>query len=191
MLESISWENFLTTVAVLLGGYYAITILLLYGREITSLFKQRIPGQTKATDQDASTKSDDLMGGVRYQRSEEQITIREEVSTAEELQVSSHEQEEPITAVDLLEESLANEFIVIQAEINSLVEIAANDTKEKGVSLFKTLLSNYPQFIGTPYQQQISQLICDLCNENNTHHYDLPEINSWWTDPATTSNNHQ
>lgn len=194
MLELISWQEFLTAVAFILGGYYAITTLLLYSREITNIFKH---GKSKASldtkpDQTDSSKSYDLMGVVRYENSKQQAVPREETTEADSLVVApSQDVEEPVNVIDLQEEALTNDIVAIKAEITSLAEIIKLGTKEEAISLFKTLLSNYPQFIGATFQPQISQFIYHSCIETNTHQFDLHEINSWWTDPETDSNNHQ
>ena len=39
MFNSISWQEFLSAVALIGGGYYAITALLLYGSEITTIYR--------------------------------------------------------------------------------------------------------------------------------------------------------
>lgn len=193
MLESISWQEFFTTVAVLLGGYYAITTLLLYGSEIINIFKQRnsnLSVRDARQDQSDSNESNDLMGSVRYENNRQQSVPREEVTDAYDLNVlRSNEDEEPVSIVDVAEESLKNDFATIQAEINSLAEIGFQSTKEESISLFKTLLSNYPQFIGTSYKQQISEIIHDSCKKTCQFHFEFNEINSWWTESENISNN--
>lgn len=195
MLESISWQEFFTTIAVLLGSYYAITVLLLYSSEITSIFKRgtlKAPGTSTQTDQTDSGGSHDLMGSVRFDTSREQELPREEVTTADELDVvQSQEAEEAVDVIDLEDEALRNDLITVQSEIKSLAEIISLGTKEEAVSLFTTLLANYPQFIGTSFQPQISQLIYDSCTETGTHHFDLSEISAWWNDSASASHDHQ
>lgn len=186
MLESISWHEFITTVAILLGGYYMITALLLYRREITSIFKQKKSirsGSEVKADQNDSNESNDLMGTVRYENRELKNVPREEVSSTEEIQVAPlREEEDPLYAVDLVEESLKNDFASIQSEINSLMQVVSQLSKEECASMFRTLLSNYPQFLATTYQVQISQLIHDAFKDVDVHHFELNEINLWWNE---------
>ncbi len=194
MLESISWQEFLTTVAIILGGYYAITTLLLYSREITNSCKQGKSStslDTKA-DQTGSSESNDLMGGARYEKSRQQEVLREETTEVDTLDLAPQQDvEEPVNVIDLQEEALTNDLVTIKDEIKSLAEIIPLGTKEEAISLLKTLLSNYPQFIGTSFQPQISQFIYDSCVETNTHQFDPQEINSWWTDPEIDLDNQQ
>lgn len=194
MLESISWQEFLTTGALILGGYYAIATLLLYSREITNIFKKGKSNTSldAKTGQTGSSESHDLMGGVRYEKGRLQEVPREETTDADTLYVAPPKDvEEPVNVIDLQEEALRNDLVTIKAEIKSLAEIMSLGTKDEAISLFKTLLSNYTQFEGTSFQPQISQFIYHSCKETNTHHFDPQEINSWWTDPETDSNNHQ
>jgi hypothetical protein len=188
MFQSISWQEFFTTLTIILGGYYAISVLLLFSSEITHFFKSKPQSVSESDKQHPeSTTESPLMGGVRFERSSQQELPREETSTSEELQVASQEDEEPITSVDLMEESLQNDFASITIEVSSLAEIASQSTKEESAALFKTLLSNYPQLIETPFQQRVSQLICDSCREVQTHAFDLEEVNAWWSDSDINS----
>lgn len=186
MFESISWQEFFTAIALILCGYYAITVLLLFSSEITNVFKPKPQGASEPAKQNSENASQSsLMGDVRVERSTQQELPREEVTTSEELQINSLEAEEPISTVDLVEESLQNDFSSISVEIQALAEIATQSTREETEILFKTLLSNYPQLIGTSFQQQASKLIYDLCIETTTHQFDHHAINSWWTDAET------
>lgn len=191
MLESISWPEFITAVTFLIFGYYVITALLLYGREITNIFKEKKSNRSSPevkADQNDSNESNDLMGSVRYENRELKNVPREEVSSVEEIQVvSSQEDSEPINIIDLEEENLKNDFLSVQSEINSLLEVVSQETREESIPLFKTLLSNYPQFIGTGYEEQISQFICDSCKQTCQFHFDLNEINAWWTEIKNNS----
>jgi hypothetical protein len=194
MLDSISWQEFFTTVAILIGAYYVTTALLLYSSEIINIFKQKKSKRSSSgikPDQYCSNESNDLMGSVRYENSEQKNVPREESLNAEELQVTPQlEEEEPVHAVDLAEENLKNDFLSVQSEINSLLEVVSQGSKEESIPLFKTLLSNYSQFIDTGYEEQVSQFICDSSKQTCQFHFESNEINSWWAEiKNTTSNN--
>ncbi|MEX2230582.1 MAG: hypothetical protein WD824_00370, partial [Cyclobacteriaceae bacterium] len=155
--------------------------------------KKLTPSGTETkSGQNDSNESNHLMGSVRYENRAAQNIPREEIANAEDLHVApSHEDEEPISAVDVAEENLKNDVASIQSEINSLIEVVSHRSKEEGISLFKTLLSNYPQFIGTTYQQLLSQMLHDASNKAGPHHFELSEINSWWIEREDTSSNNQ
>lgn len=194
MLDSISWQEFFATVALIAGGYYVITFLLLYSGEITKIFTQKRSNHSTAelkSNQLDSNELNDLMGGVRYQNREEQNVPREDVRSAEELKfVSSDMDLEVFHAVDLIDEQHQNEFQKIIEEINSLVEVISEGNKEESILLFKTLLANYPQLIGTAYQERVSDHIFHACIKACQFHFELDEINSWWTEdvPASEDN---
>lgn len=191
MLDSISWQEFFTTVALVAGGYYVITFLLLYSNEITYILKQKKADHSSAdvkSNQLDSNESNDLMGGVRYENREHQNVPREDVASAEELQfVSGDTDEETIRSIDLIEEQRKNKFKKALEEINALIEVVSQGSKEESIPLFKTLLANYPQLIGTAYQEKASQHIFHACSEPCQFHFELSEINSWWTEDASAS----
>ena len=92
MLESISWQEFISTIALLIGGYYAITVLLLYSKEITNIFKQKKLNLTNTSvreNQTESNESIELMGSVRYASSQSEDVPREEKVEAEEAETES------------------------------------------------------------------------------------------------------
>lgn len=195
MFESISWQEFISTITLLIGGYYLVTVLLLYGSEIGNFFKQKTltpSGTETKSRQNDSNEADGLMGSVRYESRAAQTDPREDTANAEDIHVAlTQEEEEAIAVVDLAEEQLKNLVASIQLEISSLVQVIPQRSKEESVVLFRTLLSNYPQLIGTAHQQQVSQMIYDSCKETTPHHFEPGEINSWWTEPEGTSNRSQ
>lgn len=195
MLDSISWQEFFTTVALVAGGYYVMTFLLLYSNEITDIFKQKKSNLSTAevkSNQLDSNESNDLMGGVRYENREEQYVPREDVASTEELHFASDDSgEEVIQAVDLIEEQHENEFKKALDEINSLIEVVSQGSKDESIPLFKTLLANYPQLIGTDYQERASQHILHACNETCQFHFEISEINSWWTEDVLASGDNE
>lgn len=186
MLTSISWQEFFLMISILLGCYYAITTLLFYSSEITKIFEQNMSihssREAKVSQKD-SNEPNGLMGGVRYDQSSQQLVPREEVLNVDELSVvASQEVEDPLRIVDEIEERMKNDFVTIEGEIKSLAVIASLSRKADSIPLFKTLLSNYPQFIGTVFQGETSQLIYDSCKRGDQHYFSLEEINSWWSD---------
>src|SRR5690606_25696527 len=81
LLGGISWQEFISTITLLIGGYYVITVLLLYSNEISNIFKQK---KTKLTNpkvrehQTDSNESIELMGSVRFTASQSENVPREE-----------------------------------------------------------------------------------------------------------------
>lgn len=195
MLESISWQEFISTITLLIGGYYLITVLLLYGGEISHFFKQktlRSSGTETKSRQNDLNESGDLMGRVRYESRAAQTDPRADTTNAEDIHVAlTPEEEEAIFVVDPAEEQLRNHVASIQLEISSLIQVIPQRGKEEIISLFKTLLSNYPQFLGTTYQEKVSGFIHQACKEAGPHHFEPGEISSWWAESETTSKQNQ
>jgi hypothetical protein len=163
MFQSISWQEFLTATSLIVGGYYAITTLLLYGAEITSIFKQKKSNsidQEVSEDQNDSNESNDLMGKVKY---ETQVNVpHENVIESSELNVvQPKEAEEPIISIDPREAMMAGFALVLQEEIGTLVSEFSSSTEGEIILVFKSLLSVYPQLVRTPFKDSLRLLICD------------------------------
>ena len=182
MFESISWQDFLTTISLIVGGYYAITTLLLYGAEITSIFNQK---KSKSIEpvarkhQNDSNESKDLMGKVKYETG---VNVPHEIIVeSNELDVQhTHEDEEPILSIDPRQAMLAGFDSGLQEEIATLVTEFSTSNEGEIILVFKSLLSVYPQLVRTPYKESISLLIRDSLKANSAFHPELNEINSWW-----------
>ncbi|HEX5170831.1 MAG TPA: hypothetical protein VFW11_16770 [Cyclobacteriaceae bacterium] len=194
MLESISWQEYFSTTAWSVGGYYLITILLLYSSEIAHIFKQKrsTPSDIEIRkDQNRSNESKDLMGGIRHQ-SRDQHVLREDMLDAQQLSVApSNRHEDPIDSADFLGNELRKDLSSIRSSINSLAELSTQGTREDSILLFRTLISNYPQFVGTPYQEEVTELIYASCTKVHQLHFKRDEINSWWPSSSVTSKNNQ
>ncbi len=186
MFQSISWQEFLTAISLIVGGYYAITTLLLYGDEITSIFKQEKSKSIElevSEDQNDSNESNDLMGSVKY---ETQVNVpHENVIESSELNVAqANEAEEPIISIDPREAMMAGHATVLQEEIATLVTEFSASPEGEIILVFKSLLSVYPQLVKTPHKDSLSLLIHDSLKATSAFHPELNEINSWWPQVA-------
>ena len=193
MFNSISWQEFLTAISLIVGGYYAITTLLLYGAEITSIFKQEKSKSIElkvSEDQNDSSESNDLMGKVKY---ETQVNVpHENVIESSELNVAqAKEADEPIKSIDPREAMMAGFASVLQEEITTLVSEFSSSAEGEVILVFKSLLSVYPQLVRTSHKDSISLLICDSLKANSAFHPELNEINSWWPQGAAYLNDDQ
>ncbi len=195
MFNSISWQEFLTTLAVAVGSYYAITTLFFYSREITTLFKHKEPEQlTSETndDQYETTESTDLMGKIKY---ETEVNVpREKIVTTEEIRVlSPDESEEVITTSpsNHADTVLIGTIADLLQEVKALAVVVSDCSKEDAVLLFKSLLSGYPQLAGTHFQEAVSLYIFNSCKENCAFSIASNEINSWWSSEESISANNQ
>lgn len=195
MFESISWQEYLSAISLLIVGYYLVTVLLLFSSEITNIFKQRqfdtTAGETIQY-QSESNGTDDLIGKVRYETPEQQNVPREEKVGVEQLAFSTNEvAEEAIQVFDELEDSRKKSIQNIKEEVDALTQIVSGNNKEEVVSLFQSLLSRYAEFIGTPYQKEINQIICNSFEVQSEFQIELSEINSWWPLVMNQTSQHQ
>ena len=169
MFQSISWQEFLTAISLIVGGYYTITTLLLYGDEITSIFKQQKSKSIElevSDDQNNSNESNDLMGKVKYETG---VNVpHEHLIESSELNVQeAKEADEPIKSIDPREAMMAGFASVLQEEIGTLVTEFSSSAEGEIILVFKSLLSVYPQLVRTPHKESINLLICDSLKANS------------------------
>lgn len=195
MFESISWQEYLSVITLLIVGYYLVTTLLLFSNEITNIFKQKqldFPVGETILYQSESNDTEDLMGKVRYETHEQQNVIREEKIEVDQLAFSADEvAEESIQVFDELEDSIKKSIQNIKEEVDALSQIVSGNNKEEVVSLFQSLLSRYAQFIGTHYQKEINQIIYNSHKVQSEFQIELSEINSWWPQTMNQSTKRQ
>lgn len=197
MLESISWSQFISTITFLIGGYYLITILLLYRKEITSNFNQRKPivtNNNKCENQTVSNESMELMGSVRYVSSPAENVPREDKIEAVSLHVAAtQEPEEAIIAsvINVTDETLHKSVSTLLQEINTLTEVIAVGSKEECAELFRTLLSNYAELSHSAYEPEITAFIYESCKQHGQFQIERSEVKSWWQDVDTTTRSNQ
>jgi hypothetical protein len=157
MFNSISWQEFLTTLAIALGVYYVITSLLPYGSEITNFFKQTKSNKTDHGDREGQSdpnETNDLVGKIRYEVDE--IVPREKNISAEDIQVhSSNENEEAISssATDHSDTLIIGTIANLLQEIKVLTDVVKDSSKEEAVTLFKTLLSSHSKLATTHFKE--------------------------------------
>lgn len=196
MFESISWQEFISTTALLIGGYYFITVLLLYSNEISNIFNQK---KTKLTNskvrehQTDSNESIELMGSVRFTASQSENVPREEKVEAESLSVAAaHEPEEPmVVAVSETEEMLLKSVSTLLEEINTLKEVVGMGSKDECAELFRTLLSNYADLSQSAHEPEITAFIHNACKTQGQFQIERSEVKSWWPNVEATATNNQ
>ncbi len=184
MFNSISWQDFLTTLAAAAGSYYVITALLLFSGEIKSIFTQKQPkaiASEELDDQNDSDESIDLMGKVKYETLAN--VPHEKIVESEEIEAQPpRKAEEPIQAKVLSPESLLVGSVAdLLEEIKIILNELTPSNKEEVASIFRSLLSRYPQLIGTNYQGEINYFLLNALTENASTAFDANEIKAWWT----------
>jgi hypothetical protein len=193
MFNSISWQEFISAVTLLVLAYYVIAALVLYHNEIGNIFNQR---RVKYIDegvndeQSDSNESNSLMGGIKYESLTQVNVSREQISATEEINFAPlAEADEPI---DATLNNAINRFVsTLLTEIESLLEVIAKENKIETATFFKALLYNYPQLVATDYQDEISQHIYDGLKQTCEFHLELNEVKSWWPVRKPKSDNNQ
>lgn len=182
MFNSISWQEYISTITLVVGGYYTIAALLLYSNEIKNIFNQKARkniNEDVSENQRDSRESNSLMGGIKYEMLTPENVSREQISTTEEMFFAPlAEADEPI---DGTLNNAINRFVsTLLTEIESLLEVIAKDNKKETATYFQALLHNYPQLVATDFQDEISQHIYDALKSGCEFQIELNEVKSWW-----------
>lgn len=193
MFNSISWQEYFSVIALLVAGYYGITILFFYRNEIGNIFNQKSSkniNHDSSEDQSESIESNPLMGGIKYESFAQSQVSREEISIAEEISFA------PLTKADeaiqgTLDNAINRLASTLRTEIESLLEVIAKDDKRETSTFFQALLHNYPQLVGTDFQEESSKYICDALNNSFAFQIELNEVKSWWPARQPMSDNNQ
>lgn len=185
MFSSITWEIFLTTVATLLGGYYGITTLLLYHREITRWIKSgKQQSFVKTEPTTVRTSPFAVMGNI--QKESTQI-LRSSIETAAEISVAADDEEpdtvhSPEASTSSEEHLLIGNIADLLQEIKIVSQLIAEckSDKAEGESLFRTLLQRYSHLRNTTYRDAINLFIADTTHDQFVFDLSIKEINAWW-----------
>lgn len=187
MFNSISWQEFFHAITLLIGGYYVIATLLLYGSELTNLFNQKNRNFTKSDAQEVQTASnspDNLMGAVRYENPRELNVPREEQVSSEDIVATpSEEPEEPIQVAQdsSPEEILALAIEEVKAGIRAIVTSDPVCGKADFITLLRALLSHYPQLGESIHRVEIHGYVIKSCYEHFEFELQPNEILSLWS----------
>lgn len=193
MFNSISWQEFLSAIVMLVAGYYLVATLVFYRNEIANIFNQKTSkkiNEDARDEQSDSNESNSLMGGIKYESLTQENVSREQIFATEEISFAPLEEaDEPI---DATLNNAINRFVsTLLTEIESLLEVIAKENKVETATFFKALLYNYPQLVATDYQDEISQHIYDALKQTCEFHLELNEVKSWWPVRAPRSDDNQ
>ncbi|HEU5289428.1 MAG TPA: hypothetical protein VFU05_02220 [Cyclobacteriaceae bacterium] len=189
LFTGISWQEFLSAIGVIVGGYYAITTLLLYSEEIKSIFNQsqrKVIEADAHDDQNDSNESIDLMGSVKYETAvnvpHEKVVDSEEINAQPLTEIEDAIDDVIVNTPDVL---IAKSVAELLREIKTIITELSQGSREEIASIYCSLLQHYPQLTGTTYQDEISQFIHDSLSTNTSHAFTLNEIKSWWAEDNT------
>lgn len=179
MFNSISWQEFLTAAGLLIGGYYLITAIAFYHREIFAWFSNRNNPKTENTQPEREQPAVNLMGKVQP---EPIRPIRKETVEADGFQVAAStqdEEEQQVTNTKMVTGSVAD----LLQEIKTLSEMMAenNTSAEEGIALFKSLLEHYPNVRDSPFREAVTIVIHTACKDTCQFDVTLNEVKQWWS----------
>jgi hypothetical protein len=185
MLHTISWNQFLTVVGLILLGYYAIILLLYYRQELLAFFRgQRFAFSTaQPTSPTAVPNLDSLMGPIKPP---DAGSSPESAPLLEPLPFSLLEAEQLVVSVPRNQPSpdalLIGSVADLLEETKTLLAALAEGkgTREECQALLEALFSRYPHLIHTSYPKAINLFVQEQCQALLSFQLTLSEINALW-----------
>jgi len=172
MFKTISWNDFLTGIAAILGAYYVVSILLLYSRDAYRWIITR--NKSDKPDDSLSRNISSVMGGIKTDPPRK----HQQSVDAQDLIVGDADRRENQNQDSLLVGSVSD--LLHEVKVLAQVIKESGGSKDEGVPMFQSLLSNYSHLIGTKYQESISLFIHQHCSTESVFEVDLNEVISWW-----------
>ena len=191
MFNSISWQDFLYAICVIVGGYYIIAALLLYSSEIASFFKRNKSKQSEQDspeDQIKPNDSNDLLGEVKYNTG---VNVPHE-NIVESSDIESQELKVAEDAIDNVivntpDALIKKEVAELILQIKTLLQEFSAESRDDITSVFQPLLQNFPTLIGTSYQDEVSLFIHSSLSANTKYGFTPEEVKSWWQNETSQS----
>ncbi len=181
MFKSISWQEYFYATTIVVGGYYAVSILLLYSKGLIQKFKANRATPTRVENENSGGLSNNLMGKIRRDQPIEKVSTHHKTVQAEEISVAIEEPKKSETQIssDVL---LVGSVSDLLQEIKTLSNIISDTkgSKEDGASMFQSLLENYSHLSSTNYQEGINLFLYDQCKSQCAFEIELAEIKTWW-----------
>jgi len=181
MFNAITWENFFTTVLLVVGGYYFITSVLLYHSEISNWFKSKVqPASPPLTA--PGTANNDIVGPAAPE--ENRQTRKSSFVSAEDVLVTAGTSEEFPDTIQTPGESelLTGTVEDLMEEIKTLLELAHEyqSSKEECAALFTSLFERYSHLKGTAYESAVNRHVHEEGKSKFSFDVQLLEVRSWW-----------
>lgn len=179
MLESIAWQDYFTILTVLVAMYYACIGVIFYQQEIKTWWNKA--NKTQEDQIQTTHELPNFMGTTRPRTEQDQILIREELISTDELHLASVEINEPsIDTVDFRQEARQKHFSSLTEEIESLALVMNDASVEEVATLFQALLANYTMLVGTEFQERATNWISKTCQSRTPHAFTQEQVTKWW-----------
>ncbi|MBX2894710.1 MAG: hypothetical protein KF763_04665 [Cyclobacteriaceae bacterium] len=176
MFNTISWEQFLTTTALIIGGYYLVTSVFFYHREIFGWLTSKSKPQLPAPEREPATN---LMGRVQP---EPVRPVRKQTVEADQIQFASGTPDEESEAAATDTKMVTGSVTDLLGEIKILGEMIVENKSplEEGIALFKSLLEHYPIVRDSPFREAVTIVVHTTCKETCRYELELTEVKTWW-----------
>lgn len=191
MFNTISWTDFLLTVAILCGGYYLVCGTFLYHHEIIEWFKGAGQIQPRSADLPGPVEgnADDLLGKIRkpstthddeYLDEADEIQFGERIAQSENATNSSQDVPDPDG------ELIIGKVSDLLEEAKTLTSLFGEEkaSREDIGAMFRALLEKYTALASTRYAGTINIFLYDLCKDACAFELHADDVKSWWTSKA-------
>lgn len=185
MLNAITWEQFLTAVAVTILTYYLVIITLFFREEL----RNKLKGHSSSSDDQSLSNaftdkdSNELIGSpLSNEGRDTQRTLASSIES-QQLHFSQAEEDDASNALtDSRETILIGTVLDLIQELKLITESKTQD-REELIQLLQTLLSRYEQLESTQYKETICHFLLVTLNDKTNHTFTITEIRSWWNKP--------
>jgi len=182
MLSSITWQEYITAITILVGGYYVISFSLLYHREIIHRCKSRFVSTARTVEK--FTLDHTIMGGVNEDHSSS--SIRSNTIAPEDIAIASATNEPEtidIKDTDQRDDLIMGSIADLLEEVKHLLQRIKDDGMgiEETTALFNALLIRYPQLAATAYKDAITLYIGSAAKNHLPFELQHKQVSDWWT----------
>jgi len=193
MFNTISWTDFLFTIATLCGGYYLICGTFLYHREIVEWLKGANPIQQRTADVPGPVEdnADDLLGKIRKTSAthdDEYLDEADEIQFGKSKAQSEDAEDSSPDVPDPDGELIIGKVSDLLEEAKTLISLFADEkaSREDIGAMFRALLEKYTALTFSRYAEAINIFLYDLCRDACAFELHLGDVKSWW--PSNSHN---
>ena len=185
MFDTIDWYDFITLMAPLTVGYYLVSLLIFYRKEVLArLSKPPVQKKEAYREENSSTQSmpDDVLGPALGNTGKEQAYDQQ----AQDLLIADAQQvPEPFLKADpspkrevLLIGSVADLVQEIKTVIDLVTEYGSD--KAEAESLLRSLLDRYPHVGASHYRKPITEYIYQAQDDHFDFKLPVEEVEALW-----------
>lgn len=184
MFKSISWQEYIVVMSVAAGCYYAVIIILFYTKDIAARLKGGSVSSRPSSPGKSSPSDHNLMGPIQNPIAPPRPVKQTSIAAAE---VEVAETVNPIT--DESDLTPADELI---HEIRNLFQIMkeGDPSQEAYLKNIKTLLSQYPQLLGTDDHTRVTQTIIEVLKTKHNVVLSTEVVEQLWPKETLKHSNH-